>query len=148
MYTTLTNYSWWYTIANTAFFFTFDLDLAFKVTKNVGPNPLHNESYVPAKFEVATSNSLESRCISKNIHYFIFYLEFGSRPHKNCQVPSVSCYLCTCKVQSCYVQQFRSSHNYKTRMRSRWGAIANPHAKVFDPSTPKSHPWGMTLATE
>ena len=33
--------------------------------------------------------------------------------------------------------------------RSRWAAIANPHAKVFDsPSTPKSHPWGMTPATE
>ena len=36
--------------------------------------------------------------------------------------------------------------NGKTRARSRWGAIANPHAKVFDsPSTPKSHlgawPW-------
>ena len=28
-----------------------------------------------------------------------------------------------------------------TRARSRWGAIANPHAKVFDsPSTPQSHP--------
>ena len=28
------------------------------------------------------------------------------------------------------------------------GVIANPHAKVFDPSTPKPHPWGMTPATE
>ena len=29
------------------------------------------------------------------------------------------------------------------------GAIPNPHAKVFDPSsTPKSHSWGMTPATE
>ena len=28
-----------------------------------------------------------------------------------------------------------------TRACSRWGAIANPHAKVFDsPSTPQSHP--------
>ena len=28
-----------------------------------------------------------------------------------------------------------------TRARSWWGAIANPHAKVFDsPSTPQSHP--------
>ena len=25
-------------------------------------------------------------------------------------------------------------------MRSRWGAIANPHIQVFDPSTPKSRP--------
>ena len=32
---------------------------------------------------------------------------------------------------------------------SWWGAIANPHTKVFDsPSTPKSHPLGMTPATE
>ena len=31
----------------------------------------------------------------------------------------------------------------KTRARSRWGTIANPHAKVFDPpppSSPNSHP--------
>ena len=29
----------------------------------------------------------------------------------------------------------------KTRVRSRWRAIVNPHAKVFDsPSNPKSHP--------
>ena len=34
-------------------------------------------------------------------------------------------------------------------MHSRWGAIANPHAEIFDPpSTPKSHPWVMTPATE
>ena len=33
-------------------------------------------------------------------------------------------------------------------MRSRWGAIANPHAKVFDPKHPKFHPWGMLPATE
>ena len=33
-------------------------------------------------------------------------------------------------------------------MRSRWGAIANTHAKVLTPSTPKSLPWGMTPAIE
>ena len=33
-------------------------------------------------------------------------------------------------------------------MPSEWSAIANPHCKGFDPSTPKSHPWGMTQATE
>ena len=26
--------------------------------------------------------------------------------------------------------------------------MANSHAQVFDKSTPKSHPWGMTQATE
>ena len=36
-----------------------------------------------------------------------------------------------------------------TRARRRWGAIANPHAKVFDsPQYPQVPPWGMTLATE
>ena len=30
----------------------------------------------------------------------------------------------------------------KTRMRSRWGAIANRHAKVFDPSAPSVPPLG------
>ena len=29
-----------------------------------------------------------------------------------------------------------------TRMRSRWGAIANPHAKVFDPQQPQVPPLG------
>ena len=30
---------------------------------------------------------------------------------------------------------------YLTRVCSQWGAIANPHAKIFDsPSTPQSHP--------
>ena len=34
-----------------------------------------------------------------------------------------------------------SSRQKKTRARSQWGAIANPHAKVFDsPSIPRSHP--------
>ena len=49
---------------------------------------------------------------------------------------------------------FGSPHSFKkqnkTRARSRWGAIANPHAKVFD-SPPQHHlvpPRGMTLATE
>ena len=32
-------------------------------------------------------------------------------------------------------------------MCSLWGTIANPHVKDL-PSTPKSHPWGMTPATE
>ena len=31
-----------------------------------------------------------------------------------------------------------------TRARSRWGAIANPHANTFDsPSTLQSHPWAL-----
>ena len=38
---------------------------------------------------------------------------------------------------------------YQPRARSRWGAIANPHAKVFDsPKHPQVPTRGMTLATE
>ena len=36
-----------------------------------------------------------------------------------------------------------------TRAHSRWGAMVNPHAKVFDsPQHPQVRPQGMTLATE
>ena len=38
------------------------------------------------------------------------------------------------------------SIQYLTRMRSRWGAMANPHAKVFDPpSTPSPTPGALPL---
>ena len=55
----------------------FDLDLGVKVTQNVAQYPLHNVIYVPAKFEVAPSNGLESRCIYmyQKIHYLIFDLD-------------------------------------------------------------------------
>ena len=47
------------------------------------------------------------------------------------------------------VQEQDDDGKTETRTGSRWGAIANPRAKVFDPSsTPKSHPWVMTPATE
>ena len=36
----------------------FDLDFGVKVTQNVAQYPLHHVTYVAAKFEVATSNSL------------------------------------------------------------------------------------------
>ena len=34
------------------------LDVGVKVTQNVAQCPLHHVTYAPAKFEVATSNSL------------------------------------------------------------------------------------------
>ena len=37
---------------------SFDLDLGVKVTQNVVQYPLQHVTYAPAKFEVATSNSL------------------------------------------------------------------------------------------
>ena len=60
--------------------------------------------------------------------------------------------LATALLNALYMQQanegFQNEKNI-TRMRSRWGAIANPHTYVFDPpSTHKSHPWGMIPATE
>ena len=36
----------------------FDLDLGIKVTLNIALCPLHPVTYAPAKFGVATSNSL------------------------------------------------------------------------------------------
>ena len=36
----------------------FNLDIRVKVTQNVVQYPLHHVTYSPAKFEVATSNSL------------------------------------------------------------------------------------------
>ena len=33
---------------------------------------------------------------------------------------------------------YKIYQKYTTRMRSRWGVIANPHAKVFDPPAPPS----------
>ena len=62
-------------------FFTFDHDLGIKVTQNVAQYAsLHNVTYPPAKFEVATSISLESSCICKKIHSLT--LNVGSRSHK------------------------------------------------------------------
>ena len=42
----------------------------------------------------------------------IFDLDLGINVTKYCPAPSTPCYLCTCKVKSCYVQRF-SSCNYK-----------------------------------
>ena len=45
--------------------------------------------------------------------------------------------------------KFAGGIKMQTRARSQWGAIANPHAKVFDsPQHPQVPPRGMTLATE
>ena len=48
-------------------FFTFHLDLGVKVTQNVAQNPLQYVTYAPAKFEVATSNSLRDAFTKKKI---------------------------------------------------------------------------------
>ena len=50
-----------------AFVFTLVLYLGVKVTQNVGQYPLHHVSYVPVKFEVATSSDLGDVFIRKYI---------------------------------------------------------------------------------
>ena len=69
----------------------YDLDLVVKVTQNVVQCPPNHMTYAPAKFEVATSNSL-----GEEVNYMTLTLE--SRSQKGYQVPSISCDLCTCKL--------------------------------------------------
>ena len=44
----------------------FDVGLWFEVTQNVAQYPLHHVTYAPAKFEVATSNSLGRDPLQEN----------------------------------------------------------------------------------
>ena len=44
-------------------YFTFDLGLGFKVIRNVAHYHLHYKNYAPAKFEVATTNSLQENAL-------------------------------------------------------------------------------------
>ena len=48
-------------------YFTFDLDLGVKVTRNVAQYPLHHVIYASTKFEVATSNGLGGDTITRNV---------------------------------------------------------------------------------
>ena len=45
----------WYTIVNTRYF-TFDIDLGIKFSRNVAKYSIYYVAYVPSKFEVAASN--------------------------------------------------------------------------------------------
>ena len=49
----------------------------------------------PAKFEVAMSDGFRRYAFTENTS---IDLNLGSRLHKSCPVPSLSCDLCTCKV--------------------------------------------------
>ena len=51
-------------------------------------------------------------------------------------------------IEMVLLSTHKSFLNEKPGTRGRWGAIANPHAKVFDPQHPKSHPWGIIPTTE
>ena len=88
-------------------------DLGINVTCNVAQYPIHHVAYVPAKFEVATSNGLGDAFIRKYI-IWLLTLTLGQCHAKHCLVPFASLGLsCTCKVWSCYVQRFRRSCIYK-----------------------------------
>ena len=57
-----------------------DLDLVVKVTQNVVQYPPNHMNYAPAKFEVATSNSLVEDGFTKKVNYVT--LTLGPRSHK------------------------------------------------------------------
>ena len=83
----------------------YDLDLVVKVTQNFIQYSPNHMTYAPAKFEVATSNSLGEDGFTRK------YIIWGHT--KCCPVPSTSCDLCTCKHWSCYFQWFRRRCIYK-----------------------------------
>ena len=88
----------------------YDLDLVVKVTQNVVQYPL-NMTYAPAKFEVATSNSLGEDGLTRK--YIIWPWPWCQGHTKCCPVASTSCDLCTRELWSCYVQWFRRRRIYK-----------------------------------
>ena len=89
----------------------YDLDLVAKVTQNVVQYPPNHMTYSPAKFEVATSNSLGKDGFTRK--YIIWPWPLGQGHTKCCPVPSTSCDLCTWELLSCYVQWFRRRCIYK-----------------------------------
>ena len=99
----------------------FDVGLWFEVTQNVAQYPLHHVTYAPAKFEVATSNSLGRDPLQENTLFNLW--------HKHRPVPSTLCDLCICKVWSCYDQWFRRRHNYKKHDR-----LTDTQTDVYSPT--------------
>ena len=113
----------------------YDLDLGVKVSQNVAQCPPHYMTYAFAKFEAATSNSLGVHYLTFNLGsrsnkklcstlYIMWPMQFevamsnglGICIYKKMHntlirsykvLPSSSCDLCTYKVWSYYVQQFR-----------------------------------------
>ena len=69
----------------------YDLDLVVKVTHNDVQYPLNHMTYAPAKFEVATSNSLGEDGFTRKYIICQGYTKW-------CPVASTSCDLCTCKL--------------------------------------------------
>ena len=92
-------------------YLTFGHDLGVEVSWNIAQYPLHYVTYATAKFEVAMSNSLWGDAFSRK--FIIWSCPWSQGHTKHCPVPSTSCYLCTCKVWSCYIQQFWRRCNCK-----------------------------------
>ena len=64
---------------------------------------LHHATYVPAKFEVATSNGLEEYAFTRKFDFLL-----GANVTQNVtQYYLKSCDLCNCKVWSCYDLRFK-----------------------------------------
>ena len=68
-------------------------------------------TFAPAKFEVATSNSLGEDAFTRK--YIIWPWPSGQGHTKCCPVPSTSCDLCTYRVWRYYVKSFRRRSIYK-----------------------------------
>ena len=68
-------------------------------------------TFAPAKFEVATSNSLGEDAFTRK--YIIWPWPSRQGQTKCCPVPSTSCDLCTYRVWSYYVKSFRRKCIYK-----------------------------------
>ena len=54
-----------------------------KVRQNVSQFPLHHVTYVPAKFEVSTSNSLRRNVFSRKYVFFTFGIDLGVKATQN-----------------------------------------------------------------
>ena len=68
-------------------------------------------TFAPAKFEVATSNSLEEDASTRK--YIIWPWPSSQGHTKCCSVPSTSCDLCTYRDWSYYIKSFRRRSIYK-----------------------------------
>ena len=89
-----------------------DLDLVVvKETQNVVQYLPNHMTYAPAKFEVASFNSLGEDGFTRK---YTIWPWFWGQGHTKCSpVPSTSCDLCTCKLWSWYVQWYGRRCIYK-----------------------------------
>ena len=75
-------------------------------------------TFAPAKFEIATSNSLGEDAFTRK--YIIWPWPWGQGHTKCCPVPSTSCDLCTYRVWYCYIPLLRRRCIYKKYIKWPW----------------------------